>query len=856
MKSTEMPGAAIKKNYTIGYLDENAYDEYHSYITAGLYEAAQKHGLNIIRVGHFDAHVTSRDSYQVNMLLDHLEQYPLDGLIFLGWGRAVTQENHENFKKRFGSIPLVSLGAGYPDIPSVYFAGEEYTRDILLHLIQIHHFKKIAFIAPFWTDGRVDVYKNTMEQYGIYDPKLLVSAEEIANLEVPQRGRKAVSILLDERKVSFDAVVSLFNDETKAVVDELQSRGLDVPGDVAVTSYEDGEIGKYSSPAFTTVYFPWKELGYFACEKMAHLLKDGSVPVSMATAVPGKMIIRDSCGCTTEAVRKAGAGKVDALSLRLEDVSEAGMKEIRKRIQEKNNCSDFDIEDLITAFLKDFHEENQQFFLETLDLLLKKYLQSNRLPEIEDLVSVLRKSLLPYLIPYLKTEKQKFLCAENILQQAQVLIQEKKTRAWASELVRSKSQNEVLQEISQILVTNFSVQNLMESLDINLPKLGIQNCVFLIFKNQKTHQSSSDRSGMLFQYRNGQRIPLERVERSTVKKKLDVILSDRIQPYLAIANLLHVGNDFYGFALYETGPMDERIYQSLSVNISTAISGAILLEKLDSSYKKLVEQAHREGMADLTTGILHNVGNILNSIQVTIHLIKDLVHTSPIEDIMRANKLLEENIHDLEQFILKDAKGKKLLKFYLKLDAPILDLHAQLCANIQRLMEKISLIGDIVTSQKDYAGIKSTVEELNIVSVLEDALKMNAASLEKYNIKVIKNYQETCMARANRAKLFHVLVNLIKNAKESILENGGESKEINLSIEKAEGFKRIKISDTGVGIPVHQLETIFAYGFTTKKGGHGFGLHSCANYMTEMDGRIWAESEGPGKGAAFVLQLK
>jgi DNA-binding LacI/PurR family transcriptional regulator len=256
-----------KQRLTIGFLDENAYDEYHSYLTEGVFEAAQKYNLNVIRFGHFDAHITYKNDFQTNMVLEHIEHYDLDGLLFLGWARAATFGNHESFKKRFYNIPILSVGAGFPDIPNVYFPGAKYIQELLLHLVMEHGFKRIAFIAPFWPDNRSDMYIQTMQEHGLYDPDLYISEKLIANLDVPDRGKKAVSVLLDERRVEIEAIISLYNDETRAIIEELQSRGFNVPKDIAVTSYEDGWIGRFSLPSFTTVYFPWKELGFYACAR-------------------------------------------------------------------------------------------------------------------------------------------------------------------------------------------------------------------------------------------------------------------------------------------------------------------------------------------------------------------------------------------------------------------------------------------------------------------------------------------------------------------------------------------------------------------------------------------------------------
>jgi signal transduction histidine kinase/DNA-binding LacI/PurR family transcriptional regulator len=844
--------AGQKSRFTIGFLDEDSYDEYHTFMTAGVFEAARKFGMNVIRFGHFGAwsNIYKNDSY-VNAALDHIRQYDLDGLIFLGWSRIVTFITPEEFKKRFASIPLLCLGSKYEGIPGVYFLGATYIRKILLHLIRVHGLKKIAFIAPFWPDRRCDVYVATMKKYGIYDPNLYVAETDLANsFELPARGRKAVSILLDERKVSFNAIVSLFNYETEAIIDELKSRGFKVPGDIAVTSYEDGEIGKFASPAFTTVYFPWKEMGFSGCEKMYEYLTTGQIP--MLNTVPGKVILRDSCGCISQAVAHANAGNIKPAEKSLHELTSSSLQELSEAWGQKVNGALLDLDILMKAFRNDYQCPNGGTFLSELEFQLRKITDPLLFSDIEDIISVFRKLLLPFILH----EPQTFSWAENLFQQAQVLVQEKKEIIWANEEVQSKSVHATIQEIGQILVTHFSIPDIMDSLAVNLPRVNIPGCNIFLFRNKGTHENLFDEYGLAFKYHGGLCHKLNDNDRDSAKPQLPQILFPENKPYMMMTQLLHVTEDFIGFVIFEAGPVDERIYRILSLNISTALSAAISLEKLNHSYRKQVEQAHRKGMMAIVNGILHNISNVLNSISVSTHLIRDLIYTSPLDDFAKANQLLESNWANLDHFIGNDPKGKKLLQFYTKLGEPFRELQAQLLENINRLKDKIRLINDIIITQEGYIGIKSSLEEVDICALVEDVMKINITSLEKRHIKINKYYQEIPKVKVQKTKLFYVLVNLIKNAQEAMDEVPETDRELTLTVSQTGKYKTIRVTDTGTGIPQELLQSVFAYGFTTKKSGHGFGLHSCANYMTEMDGKIWAESGGPGKGTTFVLQFK
>ena len=838
-----------KRRFTIGFLDENTLDEYHSVMTEGIFEAANKYGMNAIRFGHISTRNYKYESY-LKTALDHILQYDLDGLLFLGWANLLRSDKYENFKKRFHSLPLLSLGSTWENVPSVYFLGEIYIREVLLHLINVHGIRNIAFVAPFGYDGRCNVYLNTMKEYGLFNPNLYIESSELEALELPERGKRAVSILLDERKVTVNAIISLFNDETRSILEELHLRGIRVPQDIALTSYEDGEAGRFSSPALTTIDFPWKEIGYTGCEKMHELLTRGRIPLH--TTVPGRVILRDSCGCISEAVQHANPGKIRAAGQSLAEVSGYTLYKIRQELSQKVNMALLDLDALIKAFVNDYYHQSNRFFLPELELQLRKIPDYNQFSTIEDIISVLRGLMLPYLV----NEWPSFFWAENIFQQAQVLLQEKKEIVWSQSEVQSDNYHLKIHEIGQLLVTQFNLTDILDSLAANLPRINIPSCYIFLFKNKGSHDNPFEEYESVFRYHNGEYTKVRISEAEGFRQRLSRIIFPENKSHNLMAQLLHVADDYIGFVVFESGPVDERIYRSLGLNISTALSDAILLEKLNHSYRKLVEQAHREGMMAMVTGILHNISNVLNSISVSSHLVRDLVYTSPLDDFIRASLLLQTHLDNLGDFIQHDPKGKKLMHFYTKLGEPFRELQARLLDNINRLDDKVKLINDIIITQQGYIGIKSTLEETDIVTLVEDVLKINQASLEKHDIKVHRNYQEIPKIKVQKTKLFYVLVNLFKNAQDAMMEVPENNRKLFLSVEQDDQYKYIKVADTGAGIAPDMLQSVFAYGYTTKKGGHGFGLHSCANYMTEMGAKIWAESHGVGKGATFVLQFK
>jgi signal transduction histidine kinase len=302
--------------------------------------------------------------------------------------------------------------------------------------------------------------------------------------------------------------------------------------------------------------------------------------------------------------------------------------------------------------------------------------------------------------------------------------------------------------------------------------------------------------------------------------------------------------------------MGDKAYQFLTACISTALSGSILLDKLDLTYGKLIEESQREGMADIASGILHNIGNILNSVNASANIIEGLANSSAFSDLMGANRLLEMNMNNLNDFFSNNVKAKKLMRFYLSLGDAFTDIQQQLYYHTDRLNDKVNFINEIIISQQNYAGVNTILEEIDIVSILEDVIKLIAASIEKYHINIVRDFQSAPRIIFQRLKMFHILLNLINNSIEAMLESDGNERILKFTVYEDISGKYIQITDSGCGIPESTLERIFSKGYTTKRGRQGIGLNSCVTYLAEMEGEVCAESEGAGKGATFIIKFK
>ena len=259
-------------------------------------------------------------------------------------------------------------------------------------------------------------------------------------------------------------------------------------------------------------------------------------------------------------------------------------------------------------------------------------------------------------------------------------------------------------------------------------------------------------------------------------------------------------------------------------------------------------------MAEVATGVLHNIGNILNSVNISNELIIHTVNETKMHGIKRANDLLRENSGNLYDFFTNNQKGKMLADYYYKIEGVVEKDIGKIKDEAILLNKNISIMRDIITTQQAYAKIEQKVEEVNLEQVVEDALTIHHGTILKNLINVEKKCDTPVIVQAKRSKLIHILLNFIKNAGEAMQENDPDNRVLEIEVgDDREIGKYIKIIDNGSGIRKEDMDKLFSYGFTTKEDGHGFGLNTCARFMEEMGGRIHAESEGEGKGAAFYI---
>jgi signal transduction histidine kinase len=278
-------------------------------------------------------------------------------------------------------------------------------------------------------------------------------------------------------------------------------------------------------------------------------------------------------------------------------------------------------------------------------------------------------------------------------------------------------------------------------------------------------------------------------------------------------------------------------------------------QELDATHQRLLEASRQAGMAEVATGVLHNVGNVLNSVNVASSCLADSFRKSKAANLSKVVALLREHENDLGVFLTSDPKGKQVPGYLAQLAEHLAGEQATALKELAQLQKNIEHIKEVVTTQQSGAKCAGKPETIQVTDLVEDTLRMDSGAQVERDIQVTTEFEATPVITVEKHKVLQILTNLVRNAKQSCHEAGGLGKRLTLRVTNGDDRVRIAVSDNGVGISPENLARIFAHGFTTKKDGHGFGLHSAVAAAMEMGGGLNVQSDGIGHGATFTLEL-
>lgn len=292
------------------------------------------------------------------------------------------------------------------------------------------------------------------------------------------------------------------------------------------------------------------------------------------------------------------------------------------------------------------------------------------------------------------------------------------------------------------------------------------------------------------------------------------------------------------------------------VGIDLDITERVAAQQRETALQQQLRDASRHaGMAEVAASVLHNVGNVLNSVNVSASLVSDKLRKSKAAGLGRVVSLLQEHQADLGDFIARDERGRHLPVYLEQLAAQLVSERDHTLQELDALRGNIEHIKEVVAMQQSYAKLAGVTETVDVRALVEEGLRLDANGLERQAIALERQFSEVPPITVDKHRVLQILVNLLRNAKHACQATERSDRCISVRVGRHAAGVQIAVADNGVGIAPENLTRIFSHGFTTKRNGHGFGLHSGALAARELGGSLRVESAGPGQGATFYLDL-
>lgn len=590
---------------TIGYLASSIHDASAVAQWSGVLDAAWKYDVNMICFPGFNLRDPRSFQAQANVLYSLVGAENVDGVI--SWastiGNYVDADEIRAFHEHYRPLPVVTIGRVMEGFPGLLMDSYKGLREAVVHLIEVHGFRRIAFIqgpeSHFYAQERYRAYVETLEAYGLpFDPQLVTPPSEWGS----SAGAAAMHLLLDERglrpQVEIEAIVAANDGLALGALEVLQAREIQVPMDVAVVGFNNTVRGRTSASPLTSVAVPFHKVGYRAVETLLMLMAGEQVPDQ--EVFPSELVVRQSCGCPDPAVVQAAVGRVAKLDETLESVLATQREEIISGAAQvldtrASTPSKMEIErvaHLLDAFSADLAADSPSRFLPALDGMLRRMIVAGGdVVAWQNALSVLRRHLLPYF------DREVLVRADDLFQQARVIIGGATQRAYARQIFQAEEKTLTLRDVEATLDIMFDVGELMDALAKELPRLDIPSCYLSLYENPVPYRYPApapewsrlilayDESGGVDLPSDGRRFP--------TRQLVPEGILPRDRQYSLVVEPLYLRENQLGFVLFEVGPREASVYPALRQGVGSALYGALLLQERERAGEAL-EKAYAE----------------------------------------------------------------------------------------------------------------------------------------------------------------------------------------------------------------------------------------------------------------------
>lgn len=282
-----------------------------------------------------------------------------------------------------------------------------------------------------------------------------------------------------------------------------------------------------------------------------------------------------------------------------------------------------------------------------------------------------------------------------------------------------------------------------------------------------------------------------------------------------------------------------------------------LLRKVDHDRAEFVRSARIAGMSDVSSGVVHSAGNILNGVNVSTNLVSRELSNLTVEDLRAAVGELEQNRSNLTDYVARDPNGQFVLPFLAAMTEALADVKTKCVVELESIEHSVDHVNDLIRNQEKYAIGATVVEEIDLAEVIDLALQVAMLASERSSqVHVQRDFASIAAVRIDRHKFTSVMINILANAFEALADVVDGERMLELAVYPMGGERFVvEVTDTGIGIAPEDLDLLFSPNFSTKEGAAGQGLHTAANLCKEMGIAIGAVSDGVGCGTTFKLRV-
>lgn len=817
---------------TIGVIKNNIVGHRGILLSQGLKYLAKEKDVNLII---YSGGLINKD-VEATRIYDFVDKNNFDGLIIwtgdINW--FCSQEKTINFVKRYSFLPVVSLEIKIDGITSIMWDDYNGMRDAIIHLIEVHNYKRIAFIhGPSEHAGvtlRYKAYLDTLMEYGIaIDHTIIIDQLQLYNYE--ESVRLLEYFLVD----GVEAIVSI-NDYNIRVLNRI-IKDKSLPA-IPMVGFDDDIESSASNPTLTSVHPPLYEIGKRAIEVI--LAKMKGEHTSETESLPCNMVLRQSCGCQCISVMKENLykekvelylSKLDIKNINAEEFVSIIKNTIKNTITIPDDIDADWADILLRAFFDEVYKSNDENFIDYLEKYVAHSSGRKHIDIIQDFIIIMHF----FLDAFHQKNNFDWYKAKKLLRQAAVLIGDMMMRVEISKRIQKDLRHYDVISFTRDVTKAFYIGELVEKLIQELKMFGVASCYLSIYENDG---ESTDKARLILAYNEKERIEInpEFAVFPSVQLIPDGILSYD-KRFEFVLNPLHFLNRQIGFVLFEDTLDDPSEYQLLSRIISNALNSVKMIEdlegksleviktnkELESAYLSLTENQQKllisEKMASLgrlTAGIAHEMNTPLASLRTSLKELDELI----------------------DEYIISIGNPQVMPEDHRLIAA---DMSKYLKLADQAVQKSAGFIKGIKAQTSNMNVINSQL--FNAADVISDALAILEFVLKKGNCTLTTELNNSIRLYGDPNSLVQVVTNMVMNSIDACKQNGGE---ISIALINAgDGFAKLTIKDTGCGIPEEILSRIFDPMFTTKPFGEstGLGLSIVHDLVNHFKGNISVESQ-------------